>query len=358
MQKNRILVVDDNRANLSLLRALLEKEGYEIACASDGVEAVDAVRSDSPALVVLDLNMPKMDGFEALSKIRESHPDLPVVVFSAHTSEGAEESLEALARGATACLSKPTQTEAGATPLDQLKENLLPQVRALAGRKMPIAKARTRTPATFSNARTAPATQGSAGVIAIGVSTGVPNALAEILADVPASLPVPILIVQHMPPEYTRSLAQRLDRDSALHVVEGFQGMHLLPGVAYVAPGGVHMVVNSRPNGVKTIELVNRPPVNSCRPAVDPMFESVAQHYGRDAIGLVLTGMGNDGRDGAFQMKKRGARILIQDEASSVVWGMPGAIAEAGFQDEILPVGRIAARLSELCSGGARRRSA
>ena len=356
MVKKRILVVDDSPPVRRVLRALLEKEGYEVVCGSDGFEAVKAVRTDSPAMVILDLNMPNMDGFEALSKIRESHPALPVVVFSAHTSEGAEESLEALSRGATAWVSKPTQNEGGSTPLAQLKESLLPQVRALAGRKMPTGKARPRTTAAFSSHR--PTTVSEGGIVAIGVSTGGPNALADLMADMPADFSTPILIVQHMPPEYTRSLAQRLDRDSPLHVVEGFQGMHLLPGVAYVAPGGVHMVIESQPNGVRTIDLIDSPPINSCRPAVDPMFESVANAYGRDAIGVVLTGMGADGRDGARILKKRGARILVQDEASSVVWGMPGAVVEAGLQDEVLPLSSFASRLQELTGRGGKRRSA
>ena len=187
-------------------------------------------------------------------------------------------------------------------------------------------------------------------VIAIGVSTGGPNALAEITAALPRDLPVPIMIVQHMPPMFTKLLADRLNARSGLHILEGTQGAVLEPGLAYVAPGGYHMEVRRR--GTRVVVNLNQDaPEHSCRPAADVLFRSVASVYGNRALGVVLTGMGSDGLRGCEQIHEAGGRVLAQDEATSVVWGMPGYVTEAGLAERVLPLEAIATELCRRAAG-------
>jgi two-component system chemotaxis response regulator CheB len=175
----------------------------------------------------------------------------------------------------------------------------------------------------------------------IGCSTGGPEALATVVPQLPASLPVPVLIVQHMPPVFTRQFAERLDRLSALHVVEAVDGTPLLPGTVHLAPGDRHLVVEPDPGGRFRTALTEEPPENYCRPAVDPLFRSAVAAYGGAVLGVVLTGMGSDGRQGAGAIREAGGTVLVQDQATAVVWGMPGAVAQAGLADEVLPLDRI-----------------
>jgi two-component system chemotaxis response regulator CheB len=186
--------------------------------------------------------------------------------------------------------------------------------------------------------------RGRVDIVAIGCSTGGPDALAKVLMGLPTELPVPVVVTQHMPPVFTRMFAERLDRSTPLTVVEAGDGMDLTAGTVYVAPGDKHLVLQRRGTATVT-QLSGAQPENSCRPAVDVMFRSVAQLYGGSACAVVLTGMGHDGRGGAKVLRDAGAGILAQDERSSVVWGMPGAVAGAGLADEILPLDRIAGAL-------------
>jgi two-component system chemotaxis response regulator CheB len=202
----------------------------------------------------------------------------------------------------------------------------------------------------LAEAPTGPATR--IGVVAIGCSTGGPAALADVLRTVPASLPVPIVVVQHMPPLFTTLLAERLDRSSPVTVVEATDGAELRPGTVYIAPGDRHLEVAPGTGGRMTARLTSAPPENFCRPAVDPLFRSVAKHYGASALGVVLTGMGSDGKLGAEAMRRTGARIIAQDEATSVVWGMPGAVAAAGLADTVLPLSQIGHRVVARATDG------
>ncbi|MDP1571266.1 MAG: CheB methylesterase domain-containing protein, partial [Vicinamibacterales bacterium] len=186
-----------------------------------------------------------------------------------------------------------------------------------------------------------PGVGSTVGIVAIGVSTGGPNALAAVMPALPAALPVPIVIVQHMPPMFTKMLADRLDAQSAVAVVEAAEGMTLQPGTAYLAPGDFHMRLVQRGTGV-VIALDQGPPENSCRPAVDVLFRSVAGLYGAQALAVVLTGMGQDGLLGAERLREAHGQVIVQDEATSVVWGMPGAVARAGLADRVLPLELIA----------------
>jgi two-component system chemotaxis response regulator CheB len=294
-------------------------------------------------------------------------------MFSTLTERGASATLDALARGASDYVSKPSNVGGIAEGMERVRSELVPKVKALCARVLDRDAARlprTRplpgtNPAAAGIARSAtaasalarpirqlggpvagvPAAPRRAGgpveILAIGVSTGGPSALAELLPTLPATLPVPVVIVQHMPPVFTALLSQRLDTLGPLHVVEAEAGMLLEPGTVYLAPGGDrHTQVRRDASGVR-IALVDSPPEHSCRPAVDVLFRSVTAVYGGAALVVVLTGMGQDGSGAAPALHAAGSRIVIQDEATSVVWGMPGAIARAGLADEVLPLAAI-----------------
>jgi two-component system chemotaxis response regulator CheB len=287
-----------------------------------------------------------------------------VIMFSTLSASGASTTLEALAAGATDYVTKPSNVGSIAESVAAVREQLVPKIHALAGRSAaprtaaPARSAPPRPPGTPAAARIAAAParpvtagpavrrrpQGRVDVIAIGCSTGGPDALAKVLMGLPTELPVPVVVTQHMPPVFTRMFAERLDRSTPLTVVEAGDGMDLTAGTVYVAPGDKHLVLQRRGTATVT-QLSGAPPENSCRPAVDVMFRSVAQLYGGSACAVVLTGMGQDGRGGAKVLRDAGAAVLAQDERSSVVWGMPGAIAGAGLADEILPLDRIAGAL-------------
>jgi len=201
-----------------------------------------------------------------------------------------------------------------------------------------------RPPALRTGPRRKPA------VLVIGASTGGPEALARVLPHLPASLPVPVLLVQHMPPVFTRQFAQRLDRLCALRVVEAVDGTPLQPGTVHLAPGDRHLVVRATPRGLQTA-LNQDPPENFCRPAVDPLFRSAVAAFDGAVLAVVLTGMGHDGREGAGAIRAAGGTVLAQDQATSVVWGMPGAVTQAGYADEVLPLDRVAEAIGRHLAG-------
>jgi two-component system chemotaxis response regulator CheB len=286
-------------------------------------------------------------------------------MFSTLSAAGASATLEALAAGATDYVTKPSNVGSIAESIAAVREQLIPKIHALAGRSQttgspprpvagglrrltpppaPVRTGEPRTPAAPARPlRSGP--QGRVDLIALGSSTGGPDALTKVLMGLPADLPVPIVVTQHMPPVFTRMFAERLDRSTPLKVVEAADGMELTPGTVYVAPGEKHLVLHRRGTAV-LIQLSGAPPENSCRPAVDVMFRSVAQLYGASAYAVVLTGMGHDGRAGAKLLREAGAEVLAQDEATSVVWGMPGAVVGAGLADAVLPLDRIASCLT------------
>jgi two-component system chemotaxis response regulator CheB len=333
----------------------------------------------------MDIEMPQMNGIEAVRELRKRHKHLPVIMFSTLSASGASATLEALSAGATDYVTKPSNVGSIAESIAAVREQLVPKIHALAGRRpsgppsrpgpvpgrpglnAPIAGrpggpvpgrpglAPARPGAPGSAAPVRPVRRagapGRVDILAIGSSTGGPDALTKVLQALPADLPVPIVVTQHMPPVFTRMFAERLDRSTALRVVEAGDGMELTPGSVYIAPGDKHLVLQRRSTATLT-QLSGAPPENSCRPAVDVMFRSVAALYGASAFATVLTGMGYDGRGGAKVLREAGAEILAQDEASSVVWGMPGAVVGAGLADEILPLDRIAAALMQRIQTG------
>ena len=292
--------------------------------------------------------MPEMDGLATLKELRKAYPRLPVIMFSALTERGAEATLDALALGASDYFTKPASAEGADACLAVIREQLIPQIKALGTRDGNGANDavrrnfNARSPVT---AAPSPAVSrsppGPVRVLAIGASTGGPNALAEIFHQLPADFPVPIVIVQHMPPMFTRLLAERLSAHSAIPVQEATSGTLLEPGMAWIAPGDFHMIVTR--DGTQVRLLVHQDPrENSCRPAVDVLLRSLAKTFGRDSLNVILTGMGQDGLRGCEHVHEAGGQILVQDEATSVVWGMPGCVARAGLADRVLPLSLIA----------------
>lgn len=340
----RVLVVDDSIVARHLVAKAIDSDPALVLAgmAANGRVALDHLSEHRPDIIVLDLEMPVLDGFATLRELRASHPNLPVVMFSSLTAHGASATLEALALGADGFALKPAAGQA----TDTIREDLLPLLKALvaapgsawrAARDAPqAAPART---AALAATRTGPIC-----AVLIGVSTGGPNLLATMLSEIPASFPAPILIVQHMPPVFTRMLATRLDATAELRVVEAEDGMVPQPGWAYIAPGGHHMGVR-RVGSQAQLRIHDGPPENSCRPAVDVLFREAAKAYGSGLLAVILTGMGQDGTAGARAVAAGGGIVLVQDPATAVVGSMPAAVIAAGLADIVVPVARVASEI-------------
>ncbi|MGZ4452253.1 MAG: protein-glutamate methylesterase/protein-glutamine glutaminase [Nocardioides sp.] len=347
----RVLVVDDSALVRRLITtALAEAQDIEVVgVARDGIDAIEKCDELVPDVITLDVEMPRLDGLGALAEIRSRHPRMPVIMFSTLTERGASATLEALSRGASDYVTKPTNTGSVREGLESVREQLIPRIRALAGmrRLAPIQRApRAERPAAVAPPvvpRRRPG--GPSEALLIGCSTGGPDALAKVLAALPGDLPVPVLVVQHMPPVFTAMLAQRLDKLSPLSVREAAVGDVPKPGEVLIAPGDWHMRVETRAGTVQ-VSLDQGPQENFCRPAVDVLFRSAAAVYGGRCVAAILTGMGHDGVEGVRLLQEAGAPIYAQDEASSVVWGMPGAVAQAGLATQILPLVQLPAKLT------------
>ena len=349
MSKIRILIVDDAVVFRRLLADLLSADPeLEVAgTAANGRIALAKMPQVNPDLVILDIEMPEMDGLQTLEGLRKDYPTLPVIMFSALTQRGAAATLDALARGATDYFTKPA-TGGREESLALLRETLVPEIKALCA-EPPSDSAVSRRPALPRPAP--PRRNGPVEVVAIGASTGGPNALGAMLPELPADFPVPIVIVQHMPPLFTQQFADRLDAKSAIRVDEGAAGAALTARKAWVAPGGDHMTV-VRSGGAARLAINHEPPENSCRPSVDVLFRSVAAAFGAGTLAVIMTGMGQDGLRGCEAIREAGGQVLAQDEASSVVWGMPGAVARAGLADEVLPADQLAAAVRRRVRAG------
>jgi two-component system chemotaxis response regulator CheB len=346
MPKIRILVVDDSvvvRRMVSDTLAL-DPELEVAGTAANGKIALAKIPQVNPDIVILDVEMPELDGIGTLVEIRKSLPTLPVIMYSTLTQRGAEATLEALSRGATDYVTKPSNVGSAAQGLECIRMQLIPKIKGICDRVLdashssPLA---TRVvPKTITPRETFPRREERIDIVAIGVSTGGPNALANLIPALPRDLPVPVAIVQHMPPVFTRLLAERLAAKSQIGVEEGRSGAVLKPGCAWIAPGDYHMIVESDHNQV-TLRTYQGPPENSCRPAVDVLFRSVAGVYKLHALAVVMTGMGQDGLRGCEHIREVGGQILAQDQATSVVWGMPGFVANAGLADKVLPLEQL-----------------
>jgi two-component system chemotaxis response regulator CheB len=296
--------------------------------------ALDKLEQLRPDVVTMDIEMPVMDGISTVRALRKSYPRLPVIMFSTLTERGAAATLDALSAGANDYVTKPTNSLRLTDALDDVAAALIPKIKALS------AASRPRSVAPPPVRAATPNRQSRVDVVAIGASTGGPDALTQVIGELPEDLPVPIVLVQHMPRVFTRLFAERLDRTSRLHVVEATEGAQLRKGQVLIAPGDFHLEVERQGPHVYA-RLTTEPPENYCRPAVDVLFRSTAATYGAGVLGVVLTGMGHDGRRGSERIRAAGGRVIAQDEATSVVWGMPGAVAGAGQADEIAPLGNI-----------------
>ncbi|MFO1487639.1 MAG: chemotaxis response regulator protein-glutamate methylesterase [Verrucomicrobiota bacterium] len=351
MPKIRVLIVDDSVVIRKLLTDCLQADpDIEVAgTAANGQIALSKITQINPDLVTLDVEMPFMDGHQTVAAIRKTHPRLPIIMFSTLTEHGADATFRALSLGANDFVTKPSNVGSVGAAMEQIRLELLPRIKNLC-RREPIAK-----PATTGGASACAAPVDrprGVDVLAIGVSTGGPNALAALLPELAVNFPVPIVIVQHMPPLFTRLLADRLGAACKCPAHEGRAGALLKAGEIWVAPGGLHMEVEKSPEGVR-LRIHEGPPENSCRPAVDVLFRSVASVYGGRVLAVVLTGMGQDGLRGCEFIREAGGMILAQDEASSVVWGMPGAVSNAGLAEKILPLSELAAEINTRVFGAA-----
>ena len=370
-QKLRVLIVDDTVVYRRILSDVVEAmaDVNLVGTAPHGRLAIARLEQTPADLVLLDVEMPEMNGLEALKEIRRRFPDTSVVMISGANLSSAEITLRCLELGALDFLRKPEGTDAEASR-NELKEKLRPLLRHVQTRinlrqgntdritpaprlhpdPPPHQAAPSQQPPRLGRMAPAP---GRIDVVGIGVSTGGPNALAELIPRLPADFPVPILLVQHMPPLFTASLAEHLDQKSKVSVREARDGEPVLPGRVYLAPGGKHMVVRRLPNpetgdSAPIIGLNENPLENSCRPSVDVLFRSLAAQYDGNMLAVVMTGMGTDGCEGVRAMKRRGCLCLTQSEASCIVYGMPLSVDEANLSDEQVPLDRLADRITSL----------
>ena len=339
MARARILVVDDAVAVRRAVSELIASDpDLEMAAtAPNGKLALEKFAQLRPDLVVLDLEMPQMGGLAMLASLRGRGEKVPVLVLSQYAGRGSSATLEALASGADDYVAKPESKAGG---YEEFRGRFLEKVRALL---MP-GRSAARMPARS-------VMQSRLEAVAVGVSTGGPAALAELLPALPAWLPVPVLIVQHMLPQFSRFLALRLGPGCKLAVREARDGEPALAGSVYLAPGERHLEVRRAGNEAR-LALTQGPPENSCRPAADVLFRSAALAYGAGTLGVVLTGMGQDGLRGSECIREAGGAVLAQDEATSVVWGMPGAVCRAGLATATLPLGELAREIESRARHG------
>jgi two-component system, chemotaxis family, protein-glutamate methylesterase/glutaminase len=374
----RILAADDSAVMRSILWKLflLQKEDRSselprmelCGVARDGVECLEQVKQLRPDVLVLDLEMPRLNGLDVLDRLRRENSELPVIMCSAYTEHGARSTLEALARGASDYVTKPAGQRDFDAAMQSLSQQLLPRIAALAkearGREKKAARAVSS--GDSQNARSEEISSKASSpieVVVIGLSTGGPSALEQLLPKLPKDFPVPVLIVQHMPKLFTGALAERLDKCCALRVEEAYDNATIQPGTVWLAPGDAHMeiaprrVMTGEENRGATacgsrVRLHQQEPLNHCRPSVDYLFFSAARMYGAGTLALVMTGMGADGLNGARAVHKSGGVVLAQDEASSAVWGMPGRVSEAGIASATLPLWGIASALKQRVGEG------
>ena len=352
----RIMLVDDSAVIRGLLTRWLEVDGEVkvVASVGNGLYALKALETSDPEVAILDIEMPEMDGMTALPKLLAAAPDLQIIMASTLTRRNAEISVRALAMGSADYIPKPTST-ADLHASDGFREQLLHKVRALgaAARRRrgssvpaplrPAGADASRPSALFSDARISLRREGLSvpEVLAVGASTGGPHALKVVFGQLKNRLQVPIFITQHMPATFTTILAEHLADVSGVKCAEGKDGEAIEAGRIYVAPGDYHMTVVDRA-GQRVIALNQDPPENFCRPAVDPMFRSLVRCYGGRVLAVMLTGMGYDGLKGGGAVAEAGGTVIAQDEETSVVWGMPGAVATAGLCASVLPVNEVA----------------
>lgn len=361
----RVLVVDDTIVYRTAISDIIKQiPGVElVGVAHNGKIALAKIGTLKPDILTLDIEMPVMNGLEVLAEIQKNHPGIGAIMLSTLTADGSEMTMRALELGAFDFILKPQSTSVAEGKLE-IKRNLQPMLEAFArsktasgllSRKIAPTRAQPvlRSLALGQTAENKVATQtrtpasslkrGKSEIVTIGISTGGPNALTQMLPKLPGDIGVPVLIVQHMPPVFTKSLAASLDKKCALTVKEAEEGETIQPNVVYIAPGGKQMKLSAGADGKnRCIKLTNDPPENSCRPSVDYLFRSIGDYYVGRATAVIMTGMGSDGTKGLGILKEKGAHIIGQDETSCVVYGMPKAPADLGYIHVVAPLIKIA----------------
>jgi two-component system chemotaxis response regulator CheB len=376
----RVMIVDDALVARGFVKRWVDAEPdlELVGSLSGGREAIERLEKIDPDVVVLDVEMPDIDGIAALPQLLQKKPDLAIIMASTLTRRNAEISMKALALGALDCIPKPEATGHEATA--EFRRELIEKIRQLGSRRV-HGKIRARAPRPAAAPSILPRVEAapsiapaivvppvsklhhahapvlralprlSPKVLLIGASTGGPQALTRVVAEIAKIADrVPVLITQHMPPTFTTILAEHLARVSGRVVREAVDGEPVVPGRIYLAPGGIHMLVKKRDGNV-FIALEDSAPVHFCKPAVDPLFSSAAGIWGNGVLGVILTGMGSDGTDGGAEIVAAGGAIIAQDEETSVVWGMPGSAAEAGLCSAILPIEDIAPKIVRIFLG-------
>jgi len=362
----RVMIVDDAVVVRGLVSRWVEEEGFQVvASLRTGRDAVNQVERTNPDVVLLDVEMPDLDGIAALPLLLEKKRDLVVIMVSTVTRRNAEISLRALALGAADYVPKP-ETNRGVTTSPEFRRELIDKIRHLGGRdRAPAARAPSGSPhirpvgavierpplGQTTPIKLRPFSPVMPRALLIGSSTGGPQALNTVVSRIGRVVDcVPVLITQHMPPMFTTILAEHLARSAERPAREAIDGETIRSGTIYVAPGGRHMRV-AEADGTPVIALDDGPLINFCRPAVDPLFASAAQVYGIAALAVILTGMGTDGAHGAVDIASAGGSVIAQDEATSIVWGMPGSAAHAGVCSAVLPLDDIASKLLRIFAG-------
>ncbi|MBI3833985.1 MAG: chemotaxis response regulator protein-glutamate methylesterase [Planctomycetes bacterium] len=346
-----VLIVDDSR----LFRAALEDalagqpDITVVGSVFSSAKSLEFIRATPPQVVTLDVEMPGMDGLATLTEIQAINQSSPasdavgVIMVSAFTRRGADITVKALQAGAFDFVTKPSGPSPEAN-LASLRDELLPRIRACARQhRRTAATPRTTKTGVVHAVHPRPKARqlGASRAIVVGASTGGPRALSTLLPELCAKIQVPVLVVQHMPPDFTRSLAESLSRQTGRKVVEAVDGMPLKDAQVFIAPGGKHLLLRGS-SDAPLVGLSDAPPENGCRPSADVLFRSAAAVFGRNILALILTGMGCDGTAGLQTIRRAGGYIIAQDEATSVVWGMPGSAVQAGLADEVRPLPEIA----------------
>lgn len=349
-----VMVVDDSAVVRGIIKRWLELEGgiAVVASAANGKIAIDEAQKAQPEVIILDIEMPVMDGLTALPELKKAAPKAHIIMASTLTRRNADISLKALQLGAVDYITKP-ETRAAAATSTEFRREIIQKVKAFAEHAVEKVKIdpkaallKTSKSIRLKRYKEIPDIR----VIGVGASTGGPQALFELFGGFGGKIDVPVVVTQHMPKTFTSILAEHLARNTGLIAKEGEDGDRLKTGVVYIAPGDRHMTVKKQ-GGVPTIVLDDGPKLNFCRPSVDPMFQSLAELYGSGVVSVMLTGMGQDGLAGAKFVTEKGGICIAQDYDSSVVWGMPGAVANAGICHAVLPLKRMANRLQQLIQG-------
>ncbi|HPH02125.1 MAG TPA: chemotaxis-specific protein-glutamate methyltransferase CheB [Spirochaetota bacterium] len=350
-KKIRVMIVDDSLVFRTLLRDVLGDDGRieVVTQAVNGKLALPRIRHYQPDIVILDQEMPELNGLETLELLHKDFPEIGVIMFSSHTVEGARVTIRALELGALDFVTKPDPAKGDAAAY--IRRTLIPLVVELSDIGVAWPAGQKEVQATGEPAPVTKGIFGACTCCALGISTGGPAALHILVPKLSVSIRGPVVIVQHMPKLFTKQLADSLDGISKVHVVEGADGMTLEKGTVYIAPGGLQMEVVQGRDGAARLRVFDGPAENNCKPAVNVLFRSVAKTYGGKALGVIMTGMGNDGYEGLQVMKSQGSLVLGQSEKSCLIFGMPAQATREGIVDDSLDIDGLAARINYLMGG-------